>query len=77
MILSYNRLPPNSIGHHDCPCINSDRPADVDSCGKEGGLLKLQILLGGSWDLVSRVIRTLIGAISRYINSYLPYNPTY
>ena len=30
-------------------------------------------LLGGSWDLVSRVI----GGISNYICSYLTYNPNY
>ena len=39
--------------------------------------LDMQILLGGSWDLVSMVIRTLIGVISRYKYSYLDYNPSY
>ena len=34
-------------------------------------------LLGGSWDLVSKVIRTLIGGISNYNYSYLIYNPSY
>ena len=34
-------------------------------------------VLGGSWDLVSRVISTLIGVISNYNCSYLPCNPTY
>ena len=34
-------------------------------------------ILGGSWDLVSRVISTLIGVISKYNYSYLTYNPTY
>ena len=36
-----------------------------------------QPLLGGSWDLVSKVISTLIGVISNYKYSYLIYNPTY
>ena len=31
--------------------------------------------LGGSWDLVSTVISTLIGVISTYKCSYLNYNP--
>ena len=35
------------------------------------------ILLGGSWDLVSKVKSTLIGVISSYKYSYLIYNPTY
>ena len=35
------------------------------------------IILGGSWDLVSRVISTLIGVISNYNYSYLTYNPSY
>ena len=34
-------------------------------------------VVGGSWDLVSRVICTLIGVISNYNCSYLTYNPTY
>ena len=38
---------------------------------------KLTDLLGGSWHLVSRVIGTLIGVISRYNYGYLTYNPTY
>ena len=32
--------------------------------------------LGGSWDLVSTVISTLIGVISTYKCSYLNYNPS-
>ena len=34
-------------------------------------------LLGGSWDLVSKVISTLIGVISSYKYSYHNYNPSY
>ena len=34
-------------------------------------------LLGGSGDLVSKVISTLIGVISNYKYSYLSYNPSY
>ena len=34
-------------------------------------------LLGGSWDLVSKVISTLIGVKSSYKYSYLIYTPTY
>ena len=34
-------------------------------------------VLGGSWDLVSSVISTLIGGISSYNCSYLTYNPNY
>ena len=33
-------------------------------------------LLGGSWDLVSKVISTLSGVISNYKYSYLNYNPS-
>ena len=36
-----------------------------------------QSVLGGSWDLVSKVISTLIGVISNYKYSYLIYNPGY
>ena len=36
---------------------------------------KLTDLLGGSWHLVSRVIGTLIGVISRYNYGYRTYNP--
>ena len=32
-------------------------------------------VLGGSWDLVSRVISTLIGVKGKYNCSYLTYNP--
>ena len=35
------------------------------------------IVLGGSWDLVSKVISPLIGVISNYKYSYLIYNPSY
>ena len=35
------------------------------------------ILLGGSWDLVSKVISTLIGVISSYKYSYHNHNPSY
>ena len=34
-------------------------------------------LLGGSWDLVSKVISALIGVISSYKYSYPIYNPSY
>ena len=34
-------------------------------------------ILRGSWDLVSRVISTLIKVTSRYNYSYPTYNPTY
>ena len=34
-------------------------------------------ILGGSWDLVSKVIRTLIGVIGSCKYSYLTYNPSY
>ena len=34
-------------------------------------------LLGGSGDLVSKVISTLIGVISNYKYNYLIYNPSY
>ena len=34
-------------------------------------------LLGGSWDLVSMVISTLIGVISNYKYSYHNNNPSY
>ena len=32
-------------------------------------------ILGGTWDLVSRVISTLIGVVTRYNYSYLTYSP--
>ena len=35
------------------------------------------ILLGGSWDLVSRVISTLTGVVSSYKYSYHNSNPSY
>ena len=35
------------------------------------------VVLGGSEDLVSKVISTLIGVISNYRYSYLIYNPSY
>ena len=34
-------------------------------------------LLGGSWDLVSTVITSLLGDISSYKYVYLIYNPSY
>ena len=34
-------------------------------------------LLGGSGDLVSKVISPLVGVISNYKYSYLIYNPSY
>ena len=41
------------------------------------GMLIGVMILGGSWDLVSRVISTLIRVISRYNYGYLTCNPTY
>ena len=41
------------------------------------GLKFKELVLGGSWDLVSRVISTLIGVISNYKYTYLNYNPGY
>ena len=38
---------------------------------------KSPTLLGGSGDLVSKVISPLIGVISNYKYSYLSYNPSY
>ena len=38
---------------------------------------KSEQVLGGSWDLVSKVTSTLSGVISNYTYSYLIYNPTY
>ena len=38
---------------------------------------KAKRVLGGSWDLVSKVISTLRGVISNYKYSYLSYNPSY
>ena len=35
------------------------------------------LILGGSWDLVNRVISALIGVISSYKYSYPNYNPSY
>ena len=40
------------------------------------GLLK-GALLGGSWDLVSKVISSLIGVISSYKYNYPNSNPSY
>ena len=48
------------------------KPERVDGNGISPGTL-----LGGSWDLVSRVISTLIGVISKYNYSYLSYNLSY
>ena len=35
------------------------------------------LILGGSWDLASKVISTLSGVISSDKYSYLNYNPSY
>ena len=40
-------------------------------------MVKVSCLLAGSWDLVSRVISTLSGVISKYSYSYLNYKPSY
>ena len=40
-------------------------------------LLWAEALLGGSGDLVSKVISPLIGVISNYKSSYLIYNPSF
>ena len=45
---------------------------EVDVCKKVG---TRGSVLGGSWDLVSRVISTLNGVISIYKYSYLNYDP--
>ena len=42
-----------------------------------GLLPRFQSVLGGSGDLVSKVISPLIGVISNYKYSYLIYNPSY
>ena len=54
----------------------------VPQCPLEGAgdlvsRLSVELLLGGSWDLVSTVISTINGVISRYKYSYLNYNPSY
>ena len=43
------------------------------------GIMSIPVcgLLGGSWDLVTKVISTLSGAISNCKYSYLSYNPSY
>ena len=45
--------------------------------GPSGLVLEAESLLGGSWDLVSTAISTLIGVIGTYKCSYLNYNPSY
>ena len=49
---------------------------DLKVCD-EGPLISFILILGGSRDLVSEVISTLIGVISNYKCSYLIYNPSY
>ena len=44
---------------------------------KESLQVPRNLLLEGSWDLVSTVISTLSGVISNYKSSYLNYNPSY
>ena len=34
-------------------------------------------VLGGSWDLVDKVISTLFGVITKYKQSYFIFNPIY
>ena len=46
-------------------------------CPETENRMILTSVLGGSWDLVSKVISPLIGVISNYKYSYLIYNPSY
>ena len=41
------------------------------------GSIGFNTVLGGPWDLVSKVISTLSGVMSNYKHSYLKYNPGY
>ena len=51
--------------------------ADLNFVNLQRNKSELIHLLGGSWDLVSKVISTLIGVISSYKYSYHNYNPSY
>ena len=44
---------------------------------KHGNTLVPQALLGGSWDLVRKVVSTLLGVIGSYKYSYPSDNPSY
>ena len=50
---------------------------ESQSKAKKAKKNKSGCILGGSWDLVSMVISTLIGVTSSYKYSYLHYNPSY
>ena len=47
------------------------------ACPETENRMILTSVLGGSWDLVSKVISPLIGVISNYKYNYLIYNPSY
>ena len=64
---------PQSLLHSRC---EEGKPeATAATCSEEAWLNSP--VLGGSGDLVSKVISTLIGVISNYKYSYLIYNPSY
>ena len=56
---------------------NVEARVTIAHCGYPSCLLRKTNVLGGSGDLVSKVISTLIGVISSYKYSYLSYNPSY
>ena len=72
---SLNRRPVDLVipGLFSCP---SD-PLLYATCSLPYYTVLYYTLLGGSWDLVSRVISTLIGDISNYNYSYLTCDPSY
>ena len=55
----------------------AEKAPRLESTDPESQTQTAQTLLGGSWDLVSKVVSTLIGVISTYKYSYLIYNLTY
>ena len=60
-----------------CRVLRTRKMLGSHKSGSSKVMMAPRRLLGGSWDLVSKVISTLIGVITKYNYSYLISNPSY
>ena len=66
---------PMTMSHASFRAPASRSTCTTSACPKPAA--NIRAVLGGSWDLVSKVISTLIVVISSYKYSYPNYNPSY
>ena len=75
--LRWTCFPGAGLGEGLASAPRNRLPSPGEQRGRGASLGPRTSILGGSWDLVSRVISTLIGVVSNCNYSYLTCNPSY